>query len=576
MKISQIYGILCAISLIGCQDKSIKEDTKIHNPQHLNANFISTYLENHDLHTSIIGKGYNSVDKTIKNNCLDNTYYEFIPSGKSEINFFNDLNIDELNEKLDININGKLHSPQGDISLDTNFLKLLNTNQSSATVTLIANITNGKNKLKRENTHSPGFRIHDFYTSIFTKNRAEFIKVCGDEIIESQRLSAYLIITARIDFKNKAAKESYEAKVGGDKNIFEEIGLNGGGSFSNLDENTRKSIKITIAGTQLGGDFKQLQSILKKNVCNLNQFEQCNQMFETINTYFSSTFMNQLDTKNQNSWIISEIKSIPYSKLIILNDNLEYFSDQFNYGLDYAKFSNKLSNIKDTNLEIYKNIKKIMKHDNSKYFSNDEKNYLENQLDNSQNNINIVDEFFSECDAQIGLKECIKKHQTYLDTHYSPVDPELKTAKINKHIATYNTGIETFEINNHIFYKKDLEQGIFKDTAKLSFTLTDSIGNEINDDSIEIVCQQDYKSKLRKVNPGIWISALITNIPTFYTLIEKATNAEYTVLDFIWNGKESDLTNRYIKDHCGKNGSVFFVTGMDSPIKKVAIWEVAE
>ena len=54
--------------------------------------------------------------------------------------------------------------------------------------------------------------------------------------LNHKKLSAYLIITARIDFKNKATKDAFEAKVGGGKNIFEEIGVNGGGSLSNLDE----------------------------------------------------------------------------------------------------------------------------------------------------------------------------------------------------------------------------------------------------------------------------------------------------------------------------------------------------
>lgn len=575
MKKYMIHTILLSLSISACS-KNFNSTNSTTEQSELNSNHLSMFLENHDTHTSLIGKGYNSVDRTIKNNCLDNTYHEFIPSGKSEINFFNDLTSDELDKKLNINVNGKLHAPQGDISIDTSFLNMLNTNQASTTVTLIANVTNGKNKLRRVNEHSPGYKINDFYKSIFDKKKAEFIKVCGDEVIESQKLSAYLIITARIDFKNKATKDAYEARVGGGKNIFEEIGVNGGGSLSNLDEKTRKSIKITVAGTQLGGNFKQLQSILKKNVCNLSQFEQCNQMFDTINNYFSNEFMEQLDTKNENSWIVSEIKSLPYSKLIILNDKLEYFSDQFNYGLDYAKFSAKLSNIKETSSEVYRNIRKILSHDNARHFSANEKAHLNENLMKSQNNINMVDEYFSECDNSEAFNICIKKYQTYLDQNYSPLDEELRTAKVNNFLTTYNTGIERFTLENVNFYKKDIEKNLFKDSSKLSFVLTDNEGNEINDQSIELVCQLDYKSKLSKVNPGVWISAIISNIPTFYTLIQKAVTNEYSVLDILWNGKESDLTTRYINDNCGKNGKLFLASDINTNVNRVVIWELVE
>ncbi len=576
MKKYMICALLLSTSIISCSKKNTKDASNLSETQNLNSNHMYMVLENHDSHTSIIGKGYNSVDKTIKNNCLQNTYHEFIPSGKSEINFFNDLTSDELNEKLNFNINGKLHAPQGDLSIDTGFLNMLNTNQASTTVTLIANVTNGKNRLRRVNEHSPGYQINNFYKSIFDKKKAEFIKVCGDEIIESQKLSAYLIITAKIDFKNKATKDAYEAKVGGGKNIFEEIGVNGGASLSNLDEKTRKSIRITVAGMQLGGNFKQLQSILKKNVCNLNQFEQCNQMFDTINNYFSNEFMNQLDTKNENSWIVSELKSIPYSKLIILNDKLEYFSDQFNYGLNYAKFSSRLSQIKELNTEVYNNLRKIQNHENARHFSADEKAHLNENLRNSQNNINMVDEYFSECDSSEAFSTCIKKYQDYLDHNYSPIDEELKTVKVNNYLTSYNTGIEIFTLENVNFYKKDIEKNLFNDFRKLSFTLTDNQGNEVNDQSIELVCQLDYRSKLSKVNPGVWLSAIISNIPTFYTLIQKAVQQEFSVLDIVWNGKESDLTPRYISDNCGKNGKLFFVSDVNTKVNKVSIWELVD
>lgn len=532
----------------------------------------SQNLINKELHSSVIGKGFSSVDRTVKNSCLDNVFHEFIPNGKSQVSFFNNLSSDELSEKLNINTNGKITSPQGELTIDSSFLQMLNTNESSSTVTLIANVTNGKNRLRKTDETIPGYRINDFYKSIFDKKKSEFIKVCGDEIIESQQLSAYLIITARMDFKNKASKDAFELTIGANKNIFEEIGVSDKSSFSNLDDKIKKSIKITISGTQLGGDFKQLQSILKSNACNLNEIEKCNQIFETINNYFSHEFLNQLDINDENAWITSEIKSIPYSKILILNEKGEYFSDHFNFGLDYKKFSSNLSNIKVTNTSIYKNVKSLLDHEKSKHFSENELKYYSQNLTNSQNNINIIDEFFSDCDSSHSLHNCISKYNSYTNDIFSPVDETLKNISFGEHIATYNSGIETFNLDDINYIKKDIENNIFKDNKKLNFVLTDKDNFEIKDQSLNLYCKKDYKSKIKKVHNGVWLSTIVNSWPSIYTLISKAVTDEYQLLDIVWNRKDSDITSKQVIDNCGKNHRLFLLSNLNNSINKITIW----
>jgi hypothetical protein len=560
----------CLISSCGVVDKQNNEK-KIDDVNIMNY----SSLDNHQIesHSSIIGKGFSSIDKTIKNSCLENTYHEFIPNGKSQVSFFNNLSSQDLNEKLNINTNGKIHGPQGEVSIDSSYLQMLDTNDSSSTVTLIANVTNGKNILKKTDSSIPGYKINDFYKSIFDKTKSEFIKVCGDEIIESQKLSAFLVITARMDFKNKASKDAFESTIGANKNIFEEIGGNNSTSFSNIDDKIKKSIKITISGTQLGGDFKQLQSILKKNVCNLNQIEQCNQIFETINNYFSNEFLTQLDSNNESVWVTSEIKSTPYSKILILNEKGEYYSDHFNFGLDYTKFSKNLSNIKETSSIIYSKLKSVLDHEKSKHFSQNELNYYNQNLSNAQNNVRVIDEYFSDCNSSHNLHNCISKYNTFSNDYFSPIDESLKNLSIGEHVATYNSGIETFGINSVLFMKKDIDNHIFKNDKKLRFLLLDKDNYELNDEIMELHCRKDYKSKIKDVNIGIWLSNFINQWPTVYTLIDKAINDEYQTLDVIWNRKESDLTASQIVEYCGVNNKLFSLSQFNSNIKKVVIWE---
>lgn len=519
--------------------------------------------------SGVIGKGYSSIEKNIKNKCLENVAYEFIPSGKSQVSFHNNLTVDELNDKLDMNVNGKLHSIQGDITLDTSFLNNLLTSDSSSTFTLIANVTNGKNRLKKSNENSYGFKIADFYKKIFDKNQAEFIKVCGDEVIESQKLSAFLIITARLDFKNKSSKEKFESTIGADKNIFEEISMNINSSLNKLDENARKSIKVTITGTQLGGDFRQLQSILKKNVCNLAQIQQCSQIFETINEYFSNEFNNQLDANNENVWVSSQLKSIPYSKIIILDDNNSYFSEKFNYGMDYLKVSNKLSDLKEINSKIYGNTHAALNSDKSKNFTADELHYYKINNKNSKNNINIIDDFLSECKNKKGIEQCVSTLENFMQQYFAQTDESLTALELDNHIITYNNGIEEHYINNVRLNKKTIDPYIFSSQNKIKFILVNNKNYEVNDQIIEIHCQKDYQKKLAETNKTIWFSSFLNIWPSLVTLIHKAVHNEYALLDVIWNRKESDLSLTHIHETCGKNMPVFILSEPFTSIDKI-------
>lgn len=110
-------------------------------------------------------------------------------------------------------------------------------------------------------------------------------------------------------------------------------------------------------------------------------------------------------------------------------------------------------------------------------------------------------------------------------------------------------------------------------TKKLRFLLLDKDNYELNDEIMELHCRKDYKSKIKDVNIGIWLSNFINQWPTVYTLIDTAINDEYQTLDVIWNRKESDLKASQIVEYCGVNNKLFSLSQFNSNIKKVVIWE---
>ncbi len=572
MKFFQLTFMLLLVLFVSCG----KKNANVSSNDTANIEYLSSqHLMQKQLeyNSSIIGKGYSSFENSIKNNCLENTTYEFIANGRSQISFYHNLSSNELNEKLNINTNGKINSIQGNGSFDINYLSNSDNKDLSTTVTLIANVTNGKNTLIKSSNDLYGYRLNDFYRAIFEKKKAEFIKVCGDGVVESQKLSAFLVITARIDFKNKETKYEFESKIGADKNIFQEISSNGELKIFQDSKNIKNDIKITISGLQLGGDFTKLQTILKKNVCNLNQIEQCNQMFDTINEYFSNEFQNQLDINNPNLWITSEIKTIPYSQLIILNDKGEYFSDQFNFGLDYANFSDKLAFLKEKNVGIRKNIKKILDHSNAKYFSNEELLYLNRNLLSSENNLNVIEDFFTDCKSLKSLDNCLSKYLKEAKEYFLPVDNKLSNLEIENHVISYNAGIDNITINEIPYKKRDIENRIFTDQKNLKFVLLDFKRNEIKDQNIELYCEKKFRNKIDSVHKGVWFSFILNVWPTIYTIISKAVNEEYYLLDIITNNKKTDILLKDIEKYCGNQATLFIASKPESLVNKIEIWE---
>ncbi|MGY3804051.1 hypothetical protein ACWNT8_08325 [Pigmentibacter ruber] len=531
------------------------------------------YQKQSDNILSIIGKGFSSIENMTKNNCLDNTSYEFIPDGRSQISFYNNISSSELNEILNINTNGKINSLQGNIFFDSGYLSNLKASELSSTVTLISSVTKGVNSLIKNNNSENGFKINKFYSSIFEKNKSEFIKICGDTVVEKQKLSAYLIITAKLDFKNKESKISFENKINGDKNIFNEINSFADFKYISSKDKINNDIKITISGMQLGGDFIQLQKILKKNVCNLNQIEQCNQMFETINEYFSNEFQNQLDLNDNSSWITSSIKTIPYSQVIIVDESGEYFSDKFNFGLDYANFSDKLKIVKEENKKLNSAVKNILAHNSHVHLSNEQVNYYNKNLINSEINLNVIDDYFSDCQSLKSLDNCLVKYLKEVKEAFLPIDSRLMNETIGKHVRSYHVGLTDIVINKEIYKKRDIDERLFSNEKNLKFVLLDPNRNEVRNEKISIYCQKRYVKKLENVNKGFWLTFILNAWPTIYTIISKAVNEEYYLLDNITNMKKSDIILHDIKSYCGKEAKIFFASKPDSLISKIEIWE---
>lgn len=565
--------IILFLFITSCGQK--ETDDKFENKMYLNNNYSANKIFTDE---SIVGKGFSSVEKAIKENCLENTSFDFHHNNKSSVMYYNDLSIDELSKELNININGDIDKYLPNINSELSYLQRTSPDSLTLTSTLISKVHNGYFLLKKMDKRILGFKVNDLYKSIIDKKKSEFIKICGDEVIEKQQLSAYLVFTASIEFESLQARTALKKVLGEKGDIFTEMNMDSDEKslLLSIDEKMRKQIKINLFGFQLGGDTRLIQPVLKKRTCLLSNIEECILLFKKVHSYASENFIDQLDYKHYDKWITSEIKTKQYSKFMLLDSNSSYLSDQFNFGIDYAKFSSMLIDINRKNVNLIIRFKWIVEHDYMHNYSKNEIQLFKKNIEIARNNLTTIDNIFSECNTSHGLHECVSKYNQNNTTLLPKIDDDLINYKKQEHIDTYSLGTEIIETKNGFYFKKTLDLSIFDERKKIDYVLMDINDYEVTGQGIELICKKDFRKKYESV-PSIYKYGIyISHWPLLLSLIDISGNDEFQRLDVIWNKKRSDILKKDIIKYCGEKSEIFFLTKEGSSISKVILRRILD
>ncbi len=525
---------------------------------------------------TIVGKGFGTVEKELKENCLDNISFKFIQNDNSNTYHYRNLSVENLNKELNINVNGSIDSSFIGINKDLDYLKQIIENPLITTNTVIRKVSNGYFQIDKLDKKANGFKMRELYSSIMAKNKSEFIKVCGNEFIEIQQLSSFLVLTAKIEYADKETKDYIEKKYNKNFNIFEELNTSGDEipKLVQLEENIKSKIRIYLYGFQLGGNNKQLNSILRKNSCSLKDLVECQIIFKMLQTYLNEGFLEQLDVHNYHMWVTSEIKTKQYSHVVITDESNNYLTDQLNIGDEIARFKEKLISTNKKSYELYEKIRKFLQDEDKYNYTQDEVNIFKMNMLLAMDNYDKLKSISLECNKTYLIENCINKYKNGFGVTLDIEDKMLDYKNV-KHIDTFTFGDDLVKTKTGFYFRKLIPISYFEG-KKLNFIFADINGYEAKGQAVELQCKKDFRKKFSEISPIIKYGAYIFHWPFLISLIDISINDEYQRLDIIWNKKRTDIMKKDIQNFCGDKTEVFLVTKEKSEVSKVILRKVNE
>jgi Leucine Rich repeats (2 copies) len=257
---------------------------------------------------AVLGKGYNSKKERFAGECLKQEESVFVGAQSASLRFSRSLEQNELSEALGFSAGGKARYGVVSGSAAANFASEASSNDYSEVTIYSANYRFKNKKLKYTGLSEVGKNAKGFRdNNNFVGEQWELI--CGHEFVEEITLGASIYISAKIEFANKAAKQSFNASFKIQGPAFE-----ASGEFSRASKSFGSSASITIQAFQLGGDGTRLSAIFGGNdnlidsggkqvqalvVCSMSNPEPCLQILTSAVDYATNTddpdaFPNQI------------------------------------------------------------------------------------------------------------------------------------------------------------------------------------------------------------------------------------------------------------------------------------------
>jgi hypothetical protein len=447
-------------------------------------------------------QGFNKMGFTFTETCIDNSniYY---PKNieKMVVNLSDNMKEIDFRNALNIGVSASVPVKGFEISPELKYSREASVSRLSRSTTYSAYVRLGDTKIAYDRdskiTLKPSAYSY-FDANGNLKDQYNFIKKCGDEAIISQRLSAKLLITLKLNFDTQKVLNTVEAKLGVAQNILSiagKIGVNGNVKF--LDEETQRGVHLNLYAVQLGGKPVDLTKILNlKNTCEISKIEECQNIIDKLNQYVSDDFNKQLDVNNPASWAVESSRTAPYDELIVL--------DPAGRSLGFPWVNNYDESIAYSKLKITVNQKISKQVDN--YFiasslldatnlASDEKKDISEIADKSEANIDALQNFSKECYKN--LVDCLNNSELKLSSMISTYDESFLKPNIGTLVAKIRSsqyplpGQKYRSSEDFIDFRSIIDSGKY---SSLYFKLK-SIDNKLVEDNnvrFDLMCNKPW------------------------------------------------------------------------------------
>ncbi|RDB36179.1 MAG: hypothetical protein DCC88_06260 [Spirobacillus cienkowskii] len=448
-KINYIFIFLAATFFVSCKNN---DDIKTAQVKLKNLNMLSSQNNNDDEYSeetliktgesapASIFQGFNKMGFSFTEFCLEKKNVEYPKEvERTVVNLSENLKENDFKNALHVGSSAEISIKGFDISPELKFSKEAAVSRLSRSITYSVYVKLGEAKFV--NNPNDSLKINPYLNKYFNNSGElidsyRFVKKCGDEVVTSQKLSAKVLITLKLNFDSISLLKSFESKVGIASNVLkvgEKIGVNI--NLKELDVNTKKGVHLNLYAIQLGGKPIELTRIVgAKNSCNLNKIEECVNTINKLTQYVSESFYSQLDANNIATWFVETSNTTPYDELNIVNQEENLLS--FNWTKNYAESTSYSSLRTIVNQKISKEVDNYFVANNileNLSLTDKERESINDVIKNSQQNIDSLQNFSKECYKD--LSNCLANSETMLQQILLKYDDSVLNIKFGTLIA---------------------------------------------------------------------------------------------------------------------------------------------
>lgn len=245
-------------------------------------------------------------------NCVESKNSVSIPYGNQEAEYKLDTNpsYSQVLDRLSGNISAEIKYPIIRAEANAHYAREMSASEFSNSYVFSYII-----KPKMEVLLSNHIDYSAQAQKLFSTRSRDIRKYCGDEFVSAVKYGGSLVLNLHIEYRNRQDK----LNIGGKLNV--KVGfIDVSGELSKLDEDVKKSVKITVQAIQRGGNSLELAATIPENIiqCTLEAPQPCFNAFTSVVRYAQENFKKQfvkLSDYNITSFITTRYEDAGLTKL---------------------------------------------------------------------------------------------------------------------------------------------------------------------------------------------------------------------------------------------------------------------
>jgi hypothetical protein len=234
-----------------------------------------------------------------------------------------------LNGKVDIDAT----FPVVRIEAGADLAKEMTSTEFSNTYTFQAWMTPKKRVLKPHD-NNVGYTVTSAGNTLANQYQGNLMAVAGDSYISEIEYGAQLLVNMRVEYLSEQHKLDIGGYIGVDY-AKGNVGVSVDGQLRYIDEDLKKSVRISVRAVQKGGDPKQLLNIIPANIitCSLDNYEPCFELFVEAVNYANNDFSAQFN--NLSDYNVVRYTANPYATSSLDVRRLDPADQPITFGTTY-------------------------------------------------------------------------------------------------------------------------------------------------------------------------------------------------------------------------------------------------